>query len=163
LDEPTDGLDPNQKHEVRTLLTEMAKDKAILISTHILEEVEAVCTRAIIISQGKILFDDTPQALEKMAPRRNSISLVLEDTESGAATSKLEQLDSVKTVTTEQANGQTRFVITPKSGQSIVKEIAHLCREQNWTVDDMHVEPVRLDDVFRMVTQGGHTETEVRT
>jgi ABC-2 type transport system ATP-binding protein len=63
MDEPTDGLDPNQKHEVRTLIKEMASEKAIIISTHILEEVDAVCTRAIIIASGKLLFDGTPAEL----------------------------------------------------------------------------------------------------
>jgi ABC-2 type transport system ATP-binding protein len=63
MDEPTDGLDPNQKHEVRALIRAMAKDKAIVLSTHILEEVEAVCTRAIIIARGKVLFDGTPEQL----------------------------------------------------------------------------------------------------
>lgn len=63
MDEPTDGLDPNQKHEVRTLIQEMAQEKAIIISTHILEEVDAVCTRAIIIASGQLLFDGTPKAL----------------------------------------------------------------------------------------------------
>ena len=63
MDEPTDGLDPNQKHEVRSLIKNMAKDKAIIISTHILEEVDAVCTRAIIIAAGKLLFDGTPEEL----------------------------------------------------------------------------------------------------
>jgi ABC-2 type transport system ATP-binding protein len=69
LDEPTDGLDPNQKHEVRALIREMGREKAILLSTHILEEVEAVCTRAIIIDRGRIVFDGTPAELEAKAPR----------------------------------------------------------------------------------------------
>jgi ABC-2 type transport system ATP-binding protein len=68
LDEPTDGLDPNQKHEVRSLISTMAKDKIIVISTHILEEVDAVCNRAIIISSGKLLADDTPQGLAARSP-----------------------------------------------------------------------------------------------
>jgi ABC-2 type transport system ATP-binding protein len=68
LDEPTDGLDPNQKHEVRTLILQMAKDKAIVLSTHILEEVEAVCTRAIIIAHGRLLFDGTPADLAQEGP-----------------------------------------------------------------------------------------------
>jgi len=68
LDEPTDGLDPNQKHEVRQLIRTMAAQKAIILSTHILEEVEAVCTRAIIVNRGRIVFDDTPAALEAGAP-----------------------------------------------------------------------------------------------
>jgi ABC-2 type transport system ATP-binding protein len=68
LDEPTDGLDPNQKHQVRTLISEMSKDKIIVISTHILEEVDAVCNRAIIIAGGRILADDTPKKLASRAP-----------------------------------------------------------------------------------------------
>jgi len=68
LDEPTDGLDPNQKHEVRALIRRMAADKVIVLSTHILEEVDAVCTRAIIISDGRILFDGTPQELKSRSP-----------------------------------------------------------------------------------------------
>jgi ABC-2 type transport system ATP-binding protein len=68
LDEPTDGLDPVQKHEVRTLIAEIAKEKTIVISTHILEEVDAVCTRAIIIARGKLVADDTPAALRARAP-----------------------------------------------------------------------------------------------
>jgi ABC-2 type transport system ATP-binding protein len=68
LDEPTDGLDPNQKHEVRTLIREMSKDKAIVLSTHILEEVEAVCSRVIIINRGRVVFDGTPAALDQRAP-----------------------------------------------------------------------------------------------
>jgi ABC-2 type transport system ATP-binding protein len=70
LDEPTDGLDPNQKHEVRSLIADMAANKTIIISTHILEEVDAVCTRAIIIAQGRIVADDTPAALESRSPSR---------------------------------------------------------------------------------------------
>lgn len=69
LDEPTDGLDPNQKHEVRNLIKEMAQDKAIIISTHILEEVDAVCTRAIIIATGNLLFDGTPKELISKSDR----------------------------------------------------------------------------------------------
>ena len=68
LDEPTDGLDPNQKHEMRTLIRRMSKEKAIVLSTHILEEVEAVCTRAIIIARGRILFDGSPADLQKEGP-----------------------------------------------------------------------------------------------
>jgi ABC-2 type transport system ATP-binding protein len=68
LDEPTDGLDPNQKHEVRSLISQISKDKIIVISTHILEEVDAVCNRAIIISSGRILADDTPKGLASRSP-----------------------------------------------------------------------------------------------
>ena len=83
LDEPTDGLDPNQKHEVRELIGRMAKSKIIVISTHMLEEVEAVCNRAIIIAQGRILADDTPRGLEARSRFHNAVSLKLR--EPGAA------------------------------------------------------------------------------
>ena len=69
LDEPTDGLDPNQKHEVRELIRELGGDRAIVLSTHILEEVEAVCTRAVVINKGRIVFDGTPAEMESRAPR----------------------------------------------------------------------------------------------
>jgi ABC-2 type transport system ATP-binding protein len=71
MDEPTDGLDPNQKHEVRTLIKDMAREKAIIISTHILEEVDAVCSRAIIIAAGRLLFDGTPEELRTQAGNNN--------------------------------------------------------------------------------------------
>src|SRR3982074_533377 len=81
LDEPTDGLDPNQKHEVRTLIHEMSRDKIIVISTHILEEVDAVCSRAIIIARGKIVADDTPLALEARSRYYNAVPLQFEQAE----------------------------------------------------------------------------------
>src|SRR5256884_96613 len=79
LDEPTDGLDPNQKHEVRTLINDMARDKIIVISTHILEEVDAVCTRAIIISRGRIVADDSPAGLAARSRYHNAVSMQLEE------------------------------------------------------------------------------------
>ncbi|MDI1315230.1 ATP-binding cassette domain-containing protein [Prosthecobacter sp.] len=76
LDEPTDGLDPNQKHEVRSMIKRMGKDKAIIFSTHILEEVEAACSRAIIIDRGKVVADGTPESLKKLVPGANSLDEV---------------------------------------------------------------------------------------
>ena len=75
MDEPTDGLDPNQKHEVRALITEMADRKAILLSTHILEEVEAVCTRAVVIARGRIVADGTPRELQGRSRLHNAVRL----------------------------------------------------------------------------------------
>jgi ABC-2 type transport system ATP-binding protein len=76
LDEPTDGLDPNQKHEVRSMIKRMGKDKAIIFSTHILEEVEAACSRAIIIDRGKVVADGTPESLKKLVPGANTLDEV---------------------------------------------------------------------------------------
>jgi ABC-2 type transport system ATP-binding protein len=88
LDEPTDGLDPNQKHEVRTLITKMAPEKAIVISTHILEEVDAVCTRAIIIAAGRIVADGTPAELEKRNPSGKLDDVFRDLTQAAASTTR---------------------------------------------------------------------------
>ena len=93
LDEPTDGLDPNQKREVRNLIRDMAKDKIIIISTHILEEVQAVCNRVMIIAHGKLLADDTPAGLIASSRYHNAVSLVVESAEKVAsALSELPQV-----------------------------------------------------------------------
>lgn len=156
LDEPTDGLDPNQKHEVRELLKAMAKDKAIIISTHILEEVEAVCTRAIIIAHGKLLFDGTPKELEAMAPARNAVSLLVETGDPDPIRRQLQSLSGIKRVEVssqdDNQHNKQLFLAVPDKGQSILHDIAELSRKEKWAVDEMHVEPVRLDDVFRLVT-----------
>src|SRR5579871_6127115 len=96
LDEPTDGLDPNQKHEVRTLINDMARDKIIVISTHILEEVDAVCTRAIVIARGRIVADDTPVRLASRSRYYNAVSMQLEDpAQLGAARAAVAALPAV--------------------------------------------------------------------
>ena len=128
-----------------------------------MEEVDAVCSRAIIISQGKILFDGSPAELEAMATDRNTVFLTLEGAEAGNASGKLERLPAVKTVITHKQGDQVRYHVIPRNGKSIVKDIAHLAKDENWTVDEMHVEPVHLDDVFRKVTQGDESSKEVRT
>lgn len=172
LDEPTDGLDPNQKHEVRILLKEMAKNKAIIISTHILEEVEALCTRAIIISQGEVLFDGTPAELEALAPDRNSVTLTLIDTDTDdkirAISGQLQKLNNVLSVRSEalneENNGAVQFVIIPKNGNAIIDQITSLSRTENWKIKTVHINPVQLDEVFRQVTlPSGSSEQEVLT
>ncbi len=159
LDEPTDGLDPNQKHEVRELLKAMAKDKAIIISTHILEEVGAVCTRAIIIAQGKKLFDGTAQELEELSPDRNSVSLSLCLDDLKPAISALKLVKSVRSV---EQRGES-LSIQANSGTSIINDVALLCQEKQWPVKVLKVEPVQLERVFRQITTNPEKLREVRT
>jgi len=163
LDEPTDGLDPNQKHEVRELLKKMAKEKAIVISTHILEEVEAICTRALIISQGKMLFDGTPADLENLSQEKNAVQIQVGDNDSAAIMQKLKSLANVKDVKVEDGDGKKTLTILPKNKQSIIAEIAQLSRTENWKIEELQVKPVQLDDVFRDVTTQGESGEEVRT
>lgn len=156
MDEPTDGLDPNQKHEVRTLIQEISARKAIVLSTHILEEVDAVCTRAIVISRGRIVADGTPEMLRSKSKYHNAVSITIRTTGSnliGAARSELQRLPQVMGV--EDAamhNGTCSFVVMPKSGANIVGEVSQLARGKGWEVDELRVEPGRLDEVFRTMT-----------
>ena len=151
LDEPTDGLDPNQKHEVRALISEMASDKIIIISTHILEEVHAVCARAIIIAHGRILADDTPAALEARSRYHNAVSLKLGEMPE-TARARLGELGNVSAV---EDIGDGHLRILPTDGEFILPAVGRLALEQGWHVDELQVESGRLDEVFRQITTDG--------
>lgn len=158
MDEPTDGLDPNQKHEVRTLIQEMAATKAIILSTHILEEVDAVCTRAIIIARGRVVADGTPETLRARARHHNAVALTVRtggrNEQIGAVRAELQRLPHVLGVEDASIDGDlASFVVMPKSGGSIVAEVSQLARTKGWEVDELRVEPGRLDEVFREITQ----------
>jgi gliding motility-associated transport system ATP-binding protein len=151
LDEPTDGLDPNQKHEVRTLINEMARNKIIVISTHILEEVDAVCTRAIIIARGRIVADDTPQGLATKSRYHNAVSLKLEHTDQlAAAKSAIAALPNVAEVEVSEREGS--LTALPRSGASILSSLSELAARQGLKLKELHLESGRLDEVFRTIT-----------
>ncbi len=153
LDEPTDGLDPNQKHEVRALIREMAADKVIILSTHILEEVDAVCTRAIIIAGGKLVADETPESLETRSRYHNAVTLTIRDTDAADAQQSLGALPNVHAVEAlEACDGQISFQVYPKNGVPIAPGISHLALNRGWEVEELHVERGRLDEVFRSIT-----------
>src|SRR5487761_173629 len=151
LDEPTDGLDPNQKHEVRTLIKALAPEKAIVISTHLLEEVDAVCTRAIIIADGRILADGTPAELEARSRHHNAVrlSLARDGLDAARALMRLPGVASVDEVDDEEGRA---LMIFPRDGQSIVAEVSDLVRAAQWPMTALRVERGRLDDVFRAIT-----------
>jgi len=151
LDEPTDGLDPNQKHEVRTLINEMARDKIIVISTHILEEVDAVCTRVIIIARGRIVADDTPLQLAAKSRYHNAVSLQLEQPEQLAATrAAVAALAAVAEV--EVSERDARLTALPRSGATILPAVSELAARQGLKLKELHLESGRLDEVFRTIT-----------
>lgn len=152
LDEPTDGLDPNQKHQVRELINTMAKDKIIVISTHILEEVGAVCTRAIIIARGRIVADETPDALIRRSRYHNAVTLRFASAAMlSEAAEELRGLDGVDHVETgQQARSITAF---PASGKVIVTAVSNLAGARNWPLEQLHLESGRMDEVFRSITQ----------
>lgn len=148
LDEPTDGLDPNQKHEVRNLIAAMAAEKCVVLSTHILEEVDAVCTRAIIIDQGRLVADCTPAELRARSPRHGAVTVSLAGVEADLAAGRLRSVPGVATV--EHRTGG--LTVLPEPGRSIAVDLAAYIRDQHWEVAEFHVEQGHLDDVFRSIT-----------
>ncbi|HWF98455.1 MAG TPA: ATP-binding cassette domain-containing protein [Steroidobacteraceae bacterium] len=151
LDEPTDGLDPNQKFEVRALINEMARDKIIVISTHILEEVDAVCNRAIIIARGRIVADDTPLQLAARSRYYNAVSLQLERPEQlAAARAAVAALPSVADV--EVSERDVRLTALPRSGAAILTAISEVASSKGLALKELHLESGRLDEVFRSIT-----------
>ncbi|AKS42123.1 ABC transporter ATP-binding protein [Wenzhouxiangella marina] len=146
LDEPTDGLDPNQKHQVRRLIREMSSDKIIIVSTHILEEVDALCSRAMIIARGKLLADDTPTGLLKRSRYHNAVTLVLDELE--AAASRLGELPESREVEVRRG----RLTVFPSGKGKLFEAVTEVVREAGWDVDQIQLEPGRLDEVFRTVT-----------
>lgn len=151
LDEPTDGLDPNQKHEVRTLINEMARDKIIVISTHILEEVDAVCTRAIIIARGRIVADDTPLALEAKSRYYNAVTLQLEQADQlEAARAAVAALPAVAQV--EVSEREAKLTALPRAGAKILPAVSELATNRGLKLKELHLESGRLDEVFRTIT-----------
>ncbi len=151
LDEPTDGLDPNQKHEVRGLITELAKERTLLLSTHILEEVEAVCTRAIIIARGRILADDTPAGLLARSRYHNAVSL--QPADSIAARAALDGMPGVSGF--EQDERESRMVVFPQGQARLSDAVAERLRQRGVAFSGLRLERGRLDEVFRSITAQG--------
>ncbi|MGB0139179.1 MAG: ABC transporter ATP-binding protein [bacterium] len=153
LDEPTDGLDPNQKYEVRKLISQLKEDRTILVSTHILEEVEAICTRAIILSEGKIVGDGTPEELLSKSVYHNAINLKISVKPDQNVQQILLGIPSVERVEIQSSNHQTlSFVVLAKQGQPILEEVKERLDQQNVKIVEMYVEKGRLDEVFRQMT-----------
>jgi ABC-2 type transport system ATP-binding protein len=152
LDEPTDGLDPNQKYEMRTVITAMRPDKAIIISTHLLEEVEAVCSRAIIIAHGRILADGTPAELAQRSRHHNAVRLGIAGGADANVRAELAALPGVAAVEPAGDAAADGLIAFARGGHPVVGEIADLARNRGWTITGLQVERGRLDDVFREIT-----------
>ena len=156
LDEPTDGLDPNQKHEVRQLIRRMGEKKAIIFSTHILEEVEAVCSRAIIIDRGQIVANGTPQELKQRSDVAGAVSLRVLGVGADAVKQKLGGINgaSKATIVKEEAGVVwARVYPSDKSKNGIfARAVAETVTQANWKFEELHTEEGRLDEVFRRIT-----------
>lgn len=154
LDEPTDGLDPNQKHEVRTLIRRMGQKKAIIFSTHILEEVDAVCSRAIIIDRGRIVANGTPAELKGRSDQAGAVTVRLKEGGSAGVKQKLDQLSSVaRTVVISESPLTLRAF--PKKNDTrgaLARAVSDVAAKEKWQIEELHTEEGRLDEVFRSIT-----------
>jgi ABC-2 type transport system ATP-binding protein len=148
LDEPTDGLDPNQKHEVRTLIDSMARERTILISTHVLEEVHALCSRVVIIANGRLLADATPAELEVQSRYHGAVSFSAPG--AGIARQMLARLPEAAAVEVDPMDG--RVTVFPRAGQQVLEPVQALLRAQGLELLEIQLERGRLDEVFRRIT-----------
>ena len=156
LDEPTDGLDPNQKKEVRALIRSMQQDKVIILSTHILEEVEALCSRVIIIAGGRIVIDCKPADLAAKSRWHNAVRLELATSEAQRVRGVLaEQYGADHVETLESSGSGASLLVTTRDRRPILAEISQRAQKDQWKLDGLHVEHGRLDEVFHELTRTG--------
>lgn len=153
LDEPTDGLDPNQKHEVRRLIEAMSVDRAIIISTHILEEVDALCHRAVIINKGAVVADGTPSELRARSKYKNAVTMLVPEEHAEKAASALKGIKLVAAVEAAKEGELMRLTVLARGGGDIADTIGDIAAVSNWQVTQFTVDPGRLDDVFRQLTE----------
>lgn len=155
LDEPTDGLDPNQKHEVRGMIKRMGENKVIIFSTHILEEVEAACSRAIIIDRGRVVADGTPDELKQRGSAVVRVSV--HGVPTGQVKADLEGVSGVEKVEAQGGGEQSFygrvFAAKGRRPADIAREIARLAAAKQWILEDLHPEEGKLDEVFRSITR----------
>ncbi len=155
LDEPTDGLDPNQKHEVRSLIRNMGKRKAIIFSTHILEEVLEVCTRTIIIDRGAIVANGSPAQLKAMHPDFGSVLITVRNVPEADLREKLKTLPTaaqIETVKNKEEAVTLRVYPKDKKSSGLSVQVAELAIQSGWRFDELHTDDGRLDEVFRAIT-----------
>lgn len=151
LDEPTSGLDPNQIIEIRELIRKIGKEKTVILSSHILAEVEATCDRILIINNGKIVADGTPDNLRKQAQGKEVLKVSIEEGEKNTIFNQLQGLDTVEMVDILSTSGNA-FEIQSKEGRSSKREVFKLCVDNNWFLTELTPTETKLEDVFRELT-----------
>ena len=152
FDEPTTGLDPNQIIEIRKLIRELGREKTVILSTHILPEVEAICDRILIINKGKIVADGTPETLRKHAQGEEILRIQLEEVTNRDFT--IEALKSIESISmvSPVTDGSNTFLIESKNGQSSRKSVFQMCVQKNWILTEMTPIETKLEDIFRELT-----------
>ncbi|HEX7369129.1 MAG TPA: ABC transporter ATP-binding protein [Rhodanobacteraceae bacterium] len=152
LDEPTDGLDPNQQREVHALIRGMARDRAIIVSTHALDEVRAACNRVAILAAGRLRVEGTPAELESRSRYHRAVSF--RAPASALARELLARQPEIDSVEVDPVDG--RVTVFPRDGQDIFQIVVKLLAEQKVKVEELQLERGRLEDVFRQITDEAH-------
>jgi ABC-2 type transport system ATP-binding protein len=152
LDEPTSGLDPNQVQDVRGLIQDLKKQKTLLISTHILTEVQQTCDRILIINRGKIVADGTPSDLTGSMKNMNRLFVALKGPQE-AVRSKLQALSGVQSIKEESSSGESGFVVESNAEQDLREDVFQVATSERWPILALHQERLSLEDVFRALTQ----------
>lgn len=152
LDEPTSGLDPNQIIEIRNLIKRIGRQKTVILSTHILPEVEAICDRILIINNGKIVADGTPETLRKQAQGEEMLRVKIEDeADRDMISSGIRSLETVAAVD-PVADAQNTFLVQSKPGSSSKRAVFQMCVQKKWTLMEMIPVETKLEDIFRELT-----------
>ncbi len=166
LDEPTDGLDPNQKHEVRQLIKRMGERKAIIFSTHILEEVEAACTRAIIIDRGQIVANGTPEELKQRSDYAGAVSVRVHGVAPDLVKQKLAEIPVARKASIVKAQEAVVWARAyPKANLAngdLARGVAEVSTREGWKIEELHTEEGRLDEVFRSITWSETAEEQAK-
>jgi len=156
MDEPTDGLDPNQKHEVRNLIRTMGANKAIIFSTHILEEVDAACSRVLIIDRGRIVANGTPDELRRRSHLAGAVSVVVSGVTAAELSEGLRTIAGVARTETLSETPQQAVVRAypeaPEQKPALVRAVLELVAQRHWRIEDLRTEEGHFDEVFRSIT-----------
>lgn len=152
LDEPTTGLDPNQIIEIRKLIRNLGREKTLILSTHILPEVEATCDRILIINKGRIVADGSPDTLRKQAQGQEMLRVRVEEApDKDAVGNSLRNLTTVNMVD-HVADSEDMYMVQSKPGQSSKREVFQLCVNNKWILSELTPIETKLEDIFRELT-----------
>lgn len=150
LDEPTTGLDPNQIVEIRELIRKIGREKTVLLSSHILAEVEATCDRIMIINKGKIVADGTSSELRKHAQGKEIVKITIEDADSEQLIKKIQSLDTVEWI--DPLDETNAYEVQSRPNMSSRRDIFRLCSKEGWIITEMTPIQTKLEDIFHELT-----------
>ncbi len=158
MDEPTEGLDPNQRITIRDLITTLGKDRTVLLSTHVMQEVEATCERVLVINRGRLIADSPVEDLLRRAQGLRRVYVEVEGNEVETALSRLSTVESVERQ--EPVEGRKRYLVSGASDEDMRPEIFRLAKKRDWVLWELHEERARLEDVFHSLTVGQENGSE---